>query len=259
MNLYTSFYNEINIERKKELLFCIRKNISNKYLSNIYILCDSGYEELNELKENKLKIILIEKRPTFNDFILFVNKNNNAEMSIIANSDIYFDSTILIAKELLNKNEVFCLTRWDFNPQGKLNFYENFKSQDAWVFVGKLPENIGNYFMGLPGCDNRFAKELFDSEYNIKNPSLTIKAIHVHSSNLRNYHKTADRVIGEYAYPLPTELKNHKTQWGQLKEYELRLKYLHRIWRNDLEGVNHTLLERLSSRITSFYLKYLQK
>jgi hypothetical protein len=192
----------------------------------------------------------------FQDIIYFSNKYPTTNIKIICNSDIFFDETIGIVHKELDRKSVYCLTRWDFIEEGNLAFYQNFKSQDAWIFRDKLPKNIGNYYMGLPGCDNRFAKELLDSGYNVKNHSLTINAIHVHGSNLRNYHKTKDRVIGEYTYPLPTELRNYKTEWGQMKEYEIRLKFLHRKWRNDLDGINFTFLDRLKSKIISFYLKH---
>jgi hypothetical protein len=255
MLLFTTYYIDKNPNRQLELDFVLKKNIDNFFIKEIVLLCEQLPK--TELPE-KVKIIHVGKRLRFDELIVFANSHVIDGIKILSNSDIFFDQTLEKIEQKLDEKLVYCLTRWDLLEDGNLVFYENFKSQDAWVFSGKLIENIGNYYMGLPGCDNRFAKELMDSGYNIKNPSLTIKAIHVHKSNLRNYHKTADRVIGEYAYPLPTELKNHKTEWGQKKEDEVRLKYLHRKWRNDLEGVNYTLLERFLSRIISLYFKYLQ-
>lgn len=244
MILITSYYLEKNKSRADELRYCLQKNISNAQISKIVLLCEN---ELAQVDSDKLEEILINKRPKFSDFVRVANRESENDVKIIANSDIYFDDTLKIAKDSLKKHEVYCLTRWD-EEKGIIQFYNNFKSQDAWFFQGKLTENIGDYFMGLPGCDNRFAKELLDSGRRIENPSLTIRAIHVHGSNLRNYNKSADRVFGEYAYPLPIELESRETQWGIRKQKDIRLRYLHRKWRNDLDGVSFSLMDRIMAR-----------
>jgi hypothetical protein len=229
------------------MLKAIRGNINNSLISKIYILCESGEELLSSLKP-KIEIIKLNQRPKFQELIKFANGLASNINKIIANTDIYFDETLSKSQQL-QENSVYCLTRWDLKDTGEIEFYPNYKSQDAWIFRGSLSENIGNYYMGLPGCDNRFAKELLDSGTKIKNPSLTIRAIHVHGSNLRNYNKSADRVIGEYAYPLPTELKNYKSRWGQMKEKDIRLRYLHRKWRNDLDGTSFVWMDRIMARL----------
>lgn len=253
MILITTYYEDKNIERRQELLDCLTNNSVNPIISEIHLICENVMPPIES--SDKMVFVLANIRWTFKELIKYANKLGNKEIKIIANTDIYFNHTLAFANKI-KFNEVFCLTRWDFDAKEDLKFYENFKSQDAWIFHGKLPENIGNYYMGLPGCDNRFAKELLDSGHKIYNPSLSIKAIHMHGSNLRNYHKVVDRVLGKYAYPLPVEFKSHKTQWGQIKENDLRLKFLHRKWRNNLDGTSYTVLERLMAKINSFYLKY---
>jgi hypothetical protein len=253
MVLITTYYIDKNPKRQLELDFVLDKNIQNKLISEIFLLCEQLPQK--ELP-NKVSIINVSKRLKFQELIVFANQIKTDEFKILCNTDIFFDETLSLLEKSTKNSFVYCLTRWDYRETENPVFYENFKSQDAWVFVGKLPENIGNYFMGLPGCDNRFAKELLDSGYNIKNPSLTIRCIHVHGSNLRNYHKTADRVIGEYAYPLPIELKNHRTKWGHKKETELTIKFLHRKWRNDLEGIEFSFIQRILAKIKLTLLKY---
>jgi len=252
MILLTSFYVVKNRSRFDELVYSLQKNISNAQISKIILLCEN---ELAQVDSDKVEEILVNKRPKFSDFVRVANRESENDVKIIANSDIYFDDTLQIVPNSIKSNEVYCLTRWD-EEKGSIQFYNNFKSQDAWFFQDKLTKNIGDYFMGLPGCDNRFAKELLDSGRKIKNPSLTIRAIHVHGSNLRNYNKSADRVIGEYAYPLPTEICNHKTRWGQIKEKDIRLRYLHRKWRNDLDGISFSLMDRLMARLILILNKF---
>ena len=59
--------------------------------------------------------------------------------------------------------------------------------------------------MGMPGCDNRIAKEILDAGYNITNPCLSIKAIHLHETGYRTY-TAKDTVHGLYHYVLPCYL-----------------------------------------------------
>lgn len=253
MILISTYYNDKLLDRQLELDFVLDKNIQNKLINQIFLLCEQLPQK--ELPA-KVSIINVEKRLKFQEVIVFANQIETDGFKILCNTDIFFDEALSLLEKSADDNLVYCLTRWDYKESGNPVFYENFKSQDSWIFKGKLPENIGNYFMGLPGCDNRFAKELLDSGCEIQNPSLTIKSIHVHGSNLRNYHKSKDRVLGDYAYPLPTELKNHRTQWGHKKETELKIKFLHRKWRNDLEGINFSLYQRILAKIKLTHLKY---
>jgi hypothetical protein len=255
MILITTYYRDNNKIRQLEFEYVLGNNIENPLIKKIILLCE---QPPNTELSNKVSVINVGKRLKFKEVIVFANKLDINEIKIICNSDIFFNGSLVHLDSKLDCKLIYCLTRWDYIEESNPVFYENFKSQDAWIFKGKLPENIGNYYMGLPGCDNRLAKEFIDSDFKILNPSLTIRAIHVHGSNLRNYHKKTDRVMGEYAYPLPIELENHETLWGQKKEYALRLKYLHGKWRNNLEGVNCTFLERIFSKISILYLKYLK-
>jgi hypothetical protein len=47
--------------------------------------------------------------------------------------------------------------------------------------------NFCNFFLGIPGCDNRIAFELNSAGYVLSNPATKIQAIHYHRSDLHNY------------------------------------------------------------------------
>jgi hypothetical protein len=162
----------------------------------------------DDLPINNDKIIKIPlgnvKKPTFKSlFSLF--KDNN--INIIANTDIYFDSSLSIAKAIKH-NEVYCLNRRE--PIGITKF-RIFKrnignAQDAWIFKGRVSDSViqsTNFPLGTPGCDNHLAWVLHNNGYNLLNPSYFIRAIHLHKSNYRNYSKD-DRIEGEYLYIKPT-------------------------------------------------------
>jgi len=253
MILISTFYNDKSPSRQRELELVLNKNINNELLHKIILFCE---QIPNQNLPEKVKVIEVAKRLSFNELIFHSNKYQTDDLKILSNADIFFDESLGFLVNEFESKVVYCLTRWDYQEGSNPVFYENFKSQDAWIFRGKLPDNIGNYYMGLPGCDNRFAKELIDAGHKIQNPCLSVRAIHVHGSNSRNYHKTSDRIFGEYAYPLPIEMKNHRTSWGNEMERKIRLKFLHRKWRNDLAGVKYTILERVLAKLTLFYFKY---
>jgi hypothetical protein len=76
-------------------------------------------------------------------------------------------------------------------------------SQDAWIFRGwekpdkfdlvdaknldtSRPEKIP-FSLGIPGCDNKIVAVLKQIGYGVTNPSVSIKAIHVHQRDHRTY------------------------------------------------------------------------
>ena len=71
------------------------------------------------------------------------------------------------------------------------------------MFQGKVPTNIGHYYLGKLACDFRIAKELQDSKYRVRNPCKTIKTYHLHLSNVRHY-THADGIPGKGSLVKPT-------------------------------------------------------
>lgn len=250
--LITTFYNEQNIDRRNEFLQALKLNAENTYIKRLYVLCESGEEFITNFSP-KIEIVKCENRPKFKDLIIFANTRSSRLIKIIANTDIYFDETLSKAVNLKNK-EVYCLTRWNQIDAGQIEFFLNIKSQDSWIFKGILPDNIGEYFMGVPGCDNRLAAELLANEFKISNPSLSVHSIHLHATEKRTYHKVLDRVSGEYAYCLPKYLESDTLNITLKKLYFLaRRKYYKALFTKTLEGVEISFFDRFKS---FFYLNY---
>lgn len=113
-------------------------------------------------------------------------------LNVIANSDIYFDAdgVDLMRAQFEPANgptKVFALSRWDVDADGNATHYNHADSQDAWVIYGG-PRNIDAPFtMGVPGCDNSLAHILAESGFTVTNPSLSIKAYHLHNVRWRSY------------------------------------------------------------------------
>lgn len=250
--LITTFYNEQNTDRRNEFLQALKFNSENTQIQRVYILCESGEEFITNFS-SKIEIVQLEYRPKFKDLILFANTLSTTFIKIIANTDIYFNETLSKALQVKEK-EVYCLTRWNQIDAGQIEFFPNFKSQDSWIFRGILPDSIGDYFVGVPGCDNRLAAEFVANGFKIDNPSLSVHSIHLHATEKRTYHKVLDRVPGEYAYCLPTYLVGDTLKASFKKLYFLvRRKYYKAIFTKNIEGVDIYLFDRIKS---FFYLNY---
>jgi hypothetical protein len=246
--LITTFYKEKNEIRRNEFIQALVHNISNTLVKSVYVLCESGEEFITHLS-SKIVVIQQNSRPRFADLIKFSNNLNQNSFKIIANTDIYFDKTLQKALSI-KKNQVYCL------DENNVKYYANFKSQDAWIYRGNLPEDIGDYFMGLPGCDNRLAYELKSKGYQLLNPSFSIQAIHIHRTNLRNYSKIIDKVNGKYYYPLPIGLNQLKVKNDKLIYLLIRRKYFSAIVSKSLEGFDYTIWGTMIARILEIYYKF---
>ena len=166
VNLFFNWYE--HIERQHEIDLCLQKN--------------------KEVFDN---VIVVEGRPTFSELFALTNDYPN-DVNCFCNSDIYFPST-----EILNKikyNECWALSRYDIIKRKEVLFARR-DSQDSWIFRGVVKNVVADFTKGKWGCDNRLAYEIQKSGYNIHNPSMTVKTIHVHSSNKRNHVRTSENVV----------------------------------------------------------------
>lgn len=187
--LFTSFFTTDNRQRNSEIERVMSLNIENQFIDKIF--------NLSEIKVSNEKVVNINcKRPTFRDFVKAANLAGG-DYSIIANSDIYFDSTIELAKQHLTEDSCYALSRYELKQVGRPKLFNYEFSQDSWFFKGQIKEPISiDFVMGKPACDNRFAYELNLMGYNVINPAHQIRTYHLHKINYRNYTEQ-DRLEGE--------------------------------------------------------------
>lgn len=260
MNLLISLYNEESSQRLEELLFCLNKNINNSYISKIIIFID-GKLDYEIPSHPKLKFIYLISRPCFRDLFNYANNNFSSDsIKIVANSDIYFDDTLKYVVKYLSFGTIFCLTRWNHHQDNSIRYYLNFKSQDVWLYKGSIPNETGNFFLGLPGSDNRLACELKNCGLKVKNPSFNLRSIHLHNSTVRNYNKITDRVKGIYYYPLPSFLSFNLFDKQSLDLYLLiRRKYYKGVLYNELEGISFNKFSRFLALFNYTFYRFLYK
>jgi hypothetical protein len=181
MNLYTSYFIHPDHNRQIEIDYVLQKNIDNNYIKRIYLLVE--YPVV--IKHDKVELIYIRSRPLYDTFFEVIKKNPES-WNILANSDIYFDETLLnLEGYRTDRNYCFPLCRYEVEENVK--FLNRNDSQDCWIFYGQPKEINGDFCMGVCGCDNAIAYRLDRAGYLCLNISHSIKSYHVHRSNKRDY------------------------------------------------------------------------
>jgi hypothetical protein len=138
------------------------------------------------------------------------------DINIIANPDNFFDDKFLNdIYELYSKyknKEKLCLglTRWNYFNEDDIRYFNAKDSQDVFIFYGSVDlRNNEQIPLGRPGCDNRFAYESKSSGYILKNPSISLKIIHYHLSQIRTCpHEEWEnfRIKGSYYFIEPEKI-----------------------------------------------------
>jgi hypothetical protein len=135
-------------------------NLESKYIDYVTVVLEnSNFPIFLEKYRHKLRIVSRNDRAKFKDlFDLFRDNYHN----LIANNDIVFDFSRLARLNLeLFRNTCFCLTRWELD--GSLFHGKTGDSQDTWLFGRNIRkpdiQRIGDYYLGILGCDNRLLYE----------------------------------------------------------------------------------------------------
>ena len=183
IRLFYNYYEDKNPLRKREIDYCLQKNLANKHMTTI--ICESA------------------AKPTYQYFFDQINKVSGPDdINIICNSDIFLDETIALAANIKDK-QLYALSRWDWLGNDALvRFFDRPDSQDTWIFKGPVTNVFGGFTLGIRGCDNRIAYEFHKAGYRVSNPSKSIKTYHVHNSGVRNY--TMADVVPEPYLTVPT-------------------------------------------------------
>lgn len=202
--LFTNFYNSDNLARQEEINECLSRNIENPMIDRIYIVAESAginFYDLDNFK--KVEKIIYPKRPTFSYLFQLANTMIvQNDITIIANSDIYFEeSAISLISNYLQPRNCFALSRWDLGPDGIPKLFERADSQDSWIFRGPVSfiKNC-DFFLGRPGCDNAISERIEAAGYTIQNPSFDIRSIHLHNSGVRSYDPSDNSQFVEQPY-----------------------------------------------------------
>ena len=237
IHLYTTFYNEEKPLRRQELLTCLEKNLSNTALSSVTVFNERA--DLSKWENPKLKLVPIESRPTYQDFINYINEATDGDdIHIIANTDIYFEESINILKYINLHNTCLALSRWDTTDIKKPQLYNHNDSQDVWIFKGQIKSTLkADFPLGVPRCDNRFMYELRQAGYCVLNPAFSIKSLHIHKGQRAIVYTEDDNI---YKIPPPYRYLYPHNMFGFWKTLVFNLAHQEKLssYHYDIKKIN---------------------
>ena len=185
-NLFVEFLNTNNRERQKEYDDTLSINNQLNYFDNIYIIKDKNV--VLPFQSDKFKIILQQNDRTTYQFVFDLPEaQNDNDINILANSDIYFDNSINLINDKITEEIAIGLSRWYLpNDTAYLAAGHHMhgraapESNDVWIWKGKNKVQNGNFPIGYYSCDCRIMQCFVEAEYRVYNPAISIKTWHNH-------------------------------------------------------------------------------
>lgn len=262
INLIIPYYDEPIIERRKELIFAIKKNIKNKFIDKVCVFLETNRSTRTEkeLKQDifspelskKVEFILMKRRTRYADVFKFTSNYENS-IFILVNSDCYFNKTIDLIKKIdfMNGNRMICLTRKDRLKNGKIVRAKNpplwsdsynynsvdknetdiwklldYNSTDAWIFNSNMTKINDNIVIGTYHCEHFLMESAHLNGIQLRNPSEYIDCIHVHTTQFRrkhSYNNIASVTKDNKLYPKTPEQRTKENRI--VGTWRLRSKY----------------------------------
>lgn len=207
IRLFTSFYPERNESRRREIVDCLERNLALWQIDRVCVLLE---RTPSPIEHPKLETRTIDRRPNYEDFFHWTRELQTGadDLSIICNSDIHFDCSLVALWNQLSKTQCVALTRWDVASDGHARLLHRNDTQDSWIFRGPIRDVVANYPMGVPRCDNRMLYELKQAGYEVMNPAFSVRSYHLHAGPREEYvqDNMATFVEPPYAYLWPHNL-----------------------------------------------------
>ncbi len=215
LNLFIPYYTPKDPDRAEELRLCLDRNLNSGLFTRITLIIDDETETPEA--DRRLSVLRVSDRPTYLDWVRESRRRCPGQISILANSDIYFDDSIARLIEIFRADPKAFVALSRFEKCGdRIEPHPDPQwSQDVWAFAPQKEDahpaaSRLDIPMGAPRCDNKIAYVFATEGYQVFNPFPFIRSMHVHESNLRYYDKRRDhRVIGgvAMAHPGPAMLE----------------------------------------------------
>ena len=199
----TEHFHARSVNRRKEVAKSIEVNCRIPETKMVVVFMNEDQElrlsikkNLSEEDYNKIKLHRTPSghRSTYAELFTYANEHLAGETCIICNNDISFDETLNEISGFDLEGHFICLTRWDVLHDNSLRFKRPARirknSQDAWIFKSPVPSKMidkGGFYMGRPGCDGMVSYLATISGLKVFNPSLIVRAKHLHLSRYRTY------------------------------------------------------------------------
>ena len=208
INLFFPYYDCGHKKRQQEIDLCLIQNLGNEAISKIIILIDD--DSVLPVDDTKITTIYLKSRLTYKKWIELTSELSLNGVSVLCNSDIYFDQSVNQLNAIVDLPEKFvALSRWEVVSKQTYLHPNPHWSQDVWAMscnnhLSKEMLHQLDFPMGVPRCDNKIAYLFGIFGWEVFNPCEYVKSFHVHETEMRTYHKKLDlRIIGGVAYVHP--------------------------------------------------------
>jgi hypothetical protein len=232
IRLFSVWYDAQNPIRQGELLECLRRNLANPHIGQIWLWQYSGPAPG---RETKLMIRGENHPPTFDELFALANAVcAPGDVAVIANTDVWWDETAALI-EKIGPNQFYALLRRE--SDGQLNSTPDagprWDSQDAWIFRPPIRPVGAAFSLGRPRNDNALAYRLWRLNFDLRNPAKTIRLHHLHASGIRPYASGKYRIPPPWMHLEPTEI--HERGQTRLIRKTFNLKWPFRRLRQSLQ------------------------
>lgn len=208
ITLFTPYFAARTAERQRELDLCLQRNLDCAHLERVVLLVDDGHKP--PLQHAKLTVLDVPTRPTYADWVRLGRELSVQGISLLANTDIYFDESLPAVREALRSPRAFlALSRYELLGESLEPHPQPHWSQDVWGLRAdaELHDSLLRALtvpLGVPRCDNKVAYLFAIHGWSVHNPQPVLRSVHVHETQQRHYDKTADlTVLGSVAYVHP--------------------------------------------------------
>jgi len=223
IKLYTPFYNDSAADRHLENLTCLQNNVTNTLIDEVVLFVDDPEPYLKFAGSKVHLVTTKEPRPTYQDFLDHAQLEKEECLVIMANTDIYFDSTLEHLQGIDWTNLLVCLTRRDVMNDGRSALSEHYQSSDAWIIKAPCKPFDCPIKLGRMHCESTFLAIAQNAGYKLVNGGLTVAAQHLHRTQKRNYDPSVDKYSDTFlmAYPILGSLGSLKPSIRQPKNDQL--------------------------------------
>jgi hypothetical protein len=216
--LVSQFFIHKDSSRHAEILHCLKKNVALGAFARIYLVNERIYTaaemQLSAAEMERVTQVVYDggARMTYAHVCRLVAEYGLGGYVVIANSDIFFDKTVLQVRRscLSVQRSLYALLRFEYSherrQQQQLGFCKLFgprpDSQDTWIYHTNFAPSADlvtaiDFMLGKPGCDNALVYAFCTAGYMIYNEPYNVKTYHYHTSQIRNY-THADAVPSPY-------------------------------------------------------------
>jgi hypothetical protein len=225
----TQYFPDKVAARRTELLSALHLNL--KRSDRVVLLSERRYSDAELLLDQlaasdaaKLEQHVVEDRLTFGHIMAFIDVDYkafkgdraNRPYYVFGNADMVMDKSFAgqVQRMPLN-NTMLALQRWDKNSRGGFDFrISQWPGQDVWVVRDVLPatetesDKLFDIKLGQVGSVQLFAALMHDRGYRLSNPGRTVKTLHFHDTDVRNYDLFRglwqSRKLEKFRFVLPT-------------------------------------------------------